>query len=193
MSSSGTPPSPKKTTFLTSDPRGRPPSAYHVASDGVSQRARQGHGDGSKGTGATLTTAKHAVHAFTPDKATRDVVRANVKDSVARGIDTQTALRMEIMDGLASPTAQHGNAHQEAFPGFGTTHKSGGFVSFPQPGSGLANFDAVAQRAQARKHNGNIPPIQDTQSTQHTRESTAFNTQALQEQRTFARGLLTPK
>lgn len=186
-------PGPKKTTFLTSDPRGRPPSAYHVEADGTSQRARQGHGDGSTGTGATLTSKKHAVHAFTPDKATRDVVRANVKDSVARGLDTQTALRLEIMDGLAMPTAQHGNAHQEAFPGRGTTHKSGGFVAFPQANSTLANFDAVALRSQQRKHDGRFPAIEDTQSAQHTRESHTFNQQAMDQQQTFARNLLTPK
>lgn len=184
MSSSNT--STKKTTFLTSDPRGRPPSAYHVKSDGQSQRARQGHNGG-----AALTREKHAVHAFTPDKVMRDVVRSNVKRSVAsQGYSTQFALRLEIMDGLASPVAQSGNAHQEAFPGFKPTHKSGGYVAFPEPDSRLANFDLVAHNTRRRERDPSIPAITDSQSTAQTRESVAFNSQALSDQQAFTRRFL---
>jgi hypothetical protein len=202
------PPPRKETSFLTVDPTGsRAPSAYHVDLFGISQRARQEH----KG-GAALTKAMPAVHAFTESKVKRDIVHALVKGSMEKGIDGPMALRMEIMDGLASPIPHAGDAHQEAFPGGlkkGNPHKSGGLVKFAETGSALADFDTVASQTSAirakeklakrRAAKGSLiathipTPIIDHTTTSPTLASDTFSFSALSAQRAWARSILTPK
>lgn len=196
----------RQTTFLTHETRPekevRAPSAYHVDVQGDhignSQRARQEHKSGPK-----LTSEKHRVHAFTQTKQQQMAV-SGLTAQMAKGgqMDPQTALRLNIMDGLASPTAFHGAQHIETSRnavGKGNPHFSGGTVSFPQQGSNLSKFDLLgATTVQARKefkrdkHNVTTQPITDSMTTSSA-SATQFNQAAVKEQQRFAQSVLKPK
>ncbi|MES2670098.1 MAG: hypothetical protein V4673_06720 [Pseudomonadota bacterium] len=186
----------KLTTFLTTE-HGRAPSAYHVDLQSVSQRARQEHR-----SGPTLTSEKLRIQAFTQTKQMAKAVSKLVKhDSRRLGVDPEFALRLQIMDGLASPTIQAGKAHLEVSHsefGKGNPHVSGGAVMFPARDSPLSNFDQVAattsmRRGQIRARSAVTPPITQTMSPQITPQAEAFNDEALRAQHGFARSLLKGK
>ena len=193
------------TTFLTvtQDPAvDRAPSAYRVEPDTAptgmrSQRSRQEHpGDG----GAVNTGVLPTVHAFTSTQHMQGVVADLAEGTAHRtGMDPSMALRLEIMDGLASPTASAGAQHIEAFTGQAPAewnpHISGGTVQFAQPGSLLGDFDAVHARTahnQAAAPHNQLPPIPAAQGATNniTPEAQRFNTAAVQAQTNFARQLL---
>lgn len=186
----------KLTTFLTTE-NGRAPSAYHVDLQSVSQRARQEHR-----SGPTLTSEKLRIQAFTQTKQMAKAVSKLVQhDSQRLGVDPEFALRLQIMDGLASPTIQAGKAHlevsQSAF-GKGNPHVSGGTVMFPAKDSPLSNFDQVAattsmRRGQIRARSAVTPPIAQSMSSQITPQAEAFNDEALRAQHGFAQSLLKGK
>lgn len=184
----------KLTTFLTTE-GGRAPSAYHVDLQSVSQRARQEHR-----SGPTLTSEKLRIQAFTQTKHMAKVVSQMVQhDSQRLGVDPEFALRLQIMDGLASPVIESGKAHlevsQNAF-GKGNPHVSGGTVMFPAKDSPLSNFDQVAsntslRRGQLRAKSSVVaPPITQSMSTRITPQAEAFNDEALRAQHGFAQSLL---
>lgn len=193
----------RQTTFLTHETRAekqpRAPSAYHVQTDGDtigdSQRARQQHKSGAK-----LTSEKHRVHAFTQTKQQQMAVSSLTADMASTGqMDAQTALRLNIMDGLASPTAFHGAQHIEtsrSAVGKGNPHFSGGTVTFPQTGTPLADFDAVANRTQQmrsqhKKGQTVSPPITGGMDSDPA-PAKQFNQAALKEQQRFAQSILKP-
>lgn len=197
----------RQTTFLTVDSGNRAPSAYHVNvqgdSIGNSQRARQEHR-----SGPTVTREKHAVHAFIPNtgnaQQTKDMQRATAKitaDMVTQtGMDPQMALRLNIMDGLAVPTASHGAQHIEAFQGNlsrGNPHRSGGTVAFPDPQSNLSKYDLVkATTAQMKRENANSKgPTKPITGGVGANPSSVqqFNHAATKEQQRFAQSILKPK
>ncbi|MBL8484828.1 MAG: hypothetical protein JNJ60_21715 [Rhodocyclaceae bacterium] len=183
---------PRKTTFLTTE-QGRAPSAYHVSESGDTQRVRQEHR-----SGPTVTSEKRRVQAFTSTKDMAWVVHDNIKDTVEkRGFSVEAALRMEIMDGLASPLVAPGRGHIEVSEGNigkGNPHVSGGTVAFPAKGSPLENFDALKQATQQRKRAVSTAPLpqSSTMSTQITPQAQDFNRRALTEQQTFAQAVLKP-
>ncbi len=191
---SPTPPR-KPTAFVTHDhAKGRAPSAYYVETKGGqlgdSRRARQEHGGGP-----TVTKQKSAVHAFASDKQQIRAVHANVKATIAReDIDAQDALRMEILDGMASPAAAFGDAHEEAFPGGvrkGNPHRSGGLVEFAEQGSDLADFDKVKKATRALKKGVHgASPITDSTTHLPTPASSQFNQASVHAQQDWAQGLL---
>ena len=180
----------KSTTFLTTETN-RSPSAYHVDSQGRTQRARQDHA-----SGPTVTSNQVRHQAFTDDKTQARKVAAIVHDDSQRfGVSPAFALRMAIMDGLASPKLKHGAGHVEASTnalGRGNPHVSGGTVTFPQSGSPLANFDQVATTTQRRKTNGatSEPALTGTTTPHLTPEAQAFNKQSMQQQSMFAQTIL---
>jgi hypothetical protein len=187
----------KLTTFLTTE-SGRAPSAYHVDLQSVSQRARQEHR-----SGPTLTSEKLRLQAFTQTKHLAKAVSKLVQsDSRRLGVDPEFALRLQIMDGLASPMIQSGKAHLEvshsAF-GKGNPHVSGGTVMFPAKDSPLSNFDQVAattslRRGQIRAKSAvKTPPITQSMSPLTTPQAQAFNEEALRAQHGFAQALLKGK
>ncbi|MBL8473637.1 MAG: hypothetical protein KF778_07805 [Rhodocyclaceae bacterium] len=184
---------PRKTTFLTTE-QGRAPSAYHVSETGDTQRVRQEHKHGP-----TVTSEKRRIQAFTATKDMAWVVHDNVKDTVEkRGYSVEAALRLEIMDGLASPLVASGRGHVEVSEGNigkGNPHVSGGTVAFPAKGSPLENYDALKQATQQRKHSiPNAPsPQSTTMSKQITPQAQEFNRRALAEQQTFAQAVLNPR
>lgn len=184
----------KLTTFLTTE-GGRAPSAYHVDLQSVSQRARQEHR-----SGPTLTSEKLRIQSFTQTKHMAQVVSQLVQhDSERLGVGPEFALRLQIMDGLASPMIESGKGHLEvshsAF-GKGNPHVSGGTVMFPAKDSPLSNFDQVAantslREKQVRKQSPVLaPPITQTMSAQITPQAQAFNEEALRVQQAFAQSLL---
>lgn len=175
------------TTFLTLDEGNRAPSAYKVDiahnSVGQSQRARQEHPHGP-----AVTRKHNAVHGFTADKKGAKTLTNLMKTSIARGLDPQTALRMEILDGHASPRAKAGNGHVEAFdtaPGRGNPHRSGGTVMFASSRGPLSDFAAVAENV-----NAGGEPIHDRATTRVTRAGAEFNRAASHDQQSWARRLL---
>ncbi len=194
----------RQTTFLTVDQGNRAPSAYHVNVQGNtignSQRARQEHGHGP-----AVTREKHAVHAFIPNQGNsqqaKEMQRATAKitaDMVTQtGMDPQTALRLNMMDGLAVPTASHGAQHIEAFQGNlsrGNPHRSGGTVAFPEPQSMLSKYDLVkATTAQMKRENANskgpTKPI-NTGVSANPSSVQQFNQAAMAEQQRFAQSVL---
>lgn len=184
----------KLTTFLTAE-GGRAPSAYHVDLQSVSQRARQEHR-----SGPTLTSEKLRIQSFTQTKHMAQVVSQLVQhDSERLGVGPEFALRLQIMDGLASPMIESGKGHLEvshsAF-GKGNPHVSGGTVMFPAKGSPLSNFDHVATNTslrsdQVKTHSPVLaPPITQAMSTRITPQAQAFNEEALRAQQEFAQSLL---
>ncbi len=184
----------KLTTFLTTE-GGRAPSAYHVDLQSVSQRARQEHR-----SGPTLTSEKLRIQSFTQTKHMAKVVSQLVQhDSQRLGVDPEFALRLQIMDGLASPMVESGKGHLEvshsAF-GKGNPHVSGGTVMFPAKDSPLSNFDQIASNTSLRKKQIKkqspviAPPITQTMSAQITPQALAFNEEALRAQQGFAQSLL---
>ena len=184
----------KLTTFLTTE-GGRAPSAYHVDLQSVSQRARQEHR-----SGPTLTSEKLRIQSFTQTKHMAQVVSQLVQhDSERLGVGPEFALRLQIMDGLASPRIESGKGHLEvshsAF-GKGNPHVSGGTVMFPAKDSPLSNFDLVARNTSRRSEQvkANSPelalPITQAMSTQITPQAQAFNEEALRAQQGFAQSLL---
>ncbi|MCY7293835.1 hypothetical protein [Alteromonas sp. a30] len=199
----------RSTTFLTKDDtKNRAASAYHVEvrgdTIGNSQRARQEHSHGP-----TVTRNKNAVHAFIPEngkpeeaKRKQKAVSKVTKDMVkSTGMDPQTAMRLNIMDGLAEPTASANAQHIEAFSspvGRGNPHRSGGTVKFPEPQSNLSKFDLVSATTQQMKKevkstgHTTTKPITDTVSNNPS-SAQQFNSAALAEQRRFAQSILNPK
>lgn len=184
----------KLTTFLTTE-GGRAPSAYHVDLQSVSQRARQEHR-----RGPTLTSEKLRIQSFTQTKHMAQVVSQLVQhDSERLGVGPEFALRLQIMDGLASPMIESGKGHLEVSHstfGKGNPHVSGGTVMFPAKDSPLSNFDQVAantslREKQARKQSPVLaPPITLTMSAQITPQAQAFNEEALRAQQGFTQSLL---
>lgn len=201
MSTSSSPAQQRQTTFITQDPTGkRAPSTYHVDTTGGqigdSQRARQQHK-----SGPTVTKQKNAVHAFTDSKRMQKAVSKITKDMVNANpsLNPQQALRLNIMDGLASPTATQGAQHIEAFNsklGKGNPHRSGGTVTFPQSGSTLANFDTVSANTKQMKREVNsshktAAPITDT-TTSNPASAQQFNSANMRAQHAFAQSILNP-
>jgi hypothetical protein len=188
----------KETTFLTVDPSGnRAPSAYHVENNrsqtGMrSQRSRQQHDHGPSNTEVMRT-----VHAFTQTGAMQVAVADNVDETVARtGMNVSQALRLEIMDGLASPTASFGAHHLETFThlpnSMANPHISGGRVQFAQSNSPLGNFNSVVSNTEANRL---VAPQHRTYATDGataapTPQVTQFNQSALAAQRSFTQGVL---
>lgn len=184
----------KLTTFLTTE-NGRAPSAYHVDLQSVSQRARQEHR-----SGPTLTSEKLRIQSFTQTKHMAKVVSHLVQhDSERLGVGPEFALRLQIMDGLASPMIESGKGHLEVSHsefGKGNPHVSGGTVMFPAKDSPLSDFSQVAsntslRRQQIKKKSPVLaPPITQAMSTQITPQAQAFNEEALRAQQGFAQSLL---
>lgn len=186
----------KKTTFLTTE-SGRAPSAYHVDLQSHSQRVRQEHRNGP-----TVTSEKRRVQAFTQTKQMAHAVSQLVKlDSRRLGVDPEFALRLQIMDGLASPVIASGKGHLEvsdkAF-GKGNPHVSGGTVMFPAHGSPLEDFDQLAAKTKVRKrevkaHKSVLtPPVKQSMSHQSTPQADVYNQEALRAQSAFASSILKP-
>lgn len=184
----------KLTTFLTTED-GRAPSAYHVDLQSVSQRSRQEHR-----SGPTLTSEKLRIQSFTQTRHMARVVSQLVQhDSERLGVGPEFALRLQIMDGLASPMIESGKGHLEvshsAF-GKGNPHVSGGTVMFPAKDSPLSNFDQVAANTSLREKHARkqspvlAAPITQAMSTQITPQAQAFNEEALRAQQGFAQSLL---
>ena len=188
----------RPTTFLTVDPTGvRAPSAYSVENSTsiggmVSERSRQQHPDGPTNTGRMQT-----VHAFTSTPEMQEAVADNVDDTVARtGMNPSMALRLEIMDGLASPMATNGAQHLETFTALPNSaanpHISGGTVRFAQPTSALGSFNTVHSRTAHNRqspHN-QLPTFRGGVTNHQTHQSTSFNRSALTAQQRFARAIL---
>lgn len=188
----------RKTTFLTVDAGGnRAPSAYNVqqslsAQGMVSQRARQQHDNGPVNTHPT-----QAVHAFT-DSEKRQVKIADHVEKVAKdsGTNVSTALRMDVMDGLARVRMRANDNHLETFihepPSYANPHISGGKVKFAQDHSQLADFDAVEKRTNHNRVNQHAtkPPFQRGVSDTPSQEAKEFNRTSLQAQQKFAKSVL---
>lgn len=186
----------KLTTFLTTE-SGRAPSAYHVDPQSQSQRARQEHPHGP-----TVTSEKRRIQAFTQTKEMAHAVSQLVQhDSRRLGVDPEFALRLQIMDGLASPLIAAGKAHLEVSDGAfgqGNPHVSGGTVTFPAKDSPLSDFNQVVAATQARKQQVRAgygvltPPVTQSMSQAITPQADAFNREALRAQHAFASALLKP-
>jgi hypothetical protein len=173
------------TTFLT-ETEDRAPTAYYVAPDGTNRRARQQHD-----AGARLTDPEMRTHAFVSELQWADQLTTVVKDVSAEfGLARDDALRLQILDGLASPRLRAGYSHVEASRR--KTHLSLGSVCFPTPGSLLANFDAVAENTRARSTGepGAPAPITTSTTGTLTPAAHAFNQTASAEQRDFASAVL---
>ncbi len=168
----------RETTFLTKEDD-RAPSAYHIDAHGGTQRIRQQHRDGP-----AITPRKQRVQAFTDTKQQADAV---VRFVNARPGPTDEALRLEILDGMASPRLAAGRHHVEATVtdrGRGNVHVSGGVVRFAEPLSRLADFDTVRERSEA----GEL--VHDTLANRRNSAAEAFNTMAIDQQRAFAARIL---
>jgi hypothetical protein len=173
------------TTFLT-ETEDRAPTAYHVTAGGINQRARQEHE-----AGARLTDPEMRTHAFVSELQWADQLTTVVKDvSGEFGWARDDALRLQILDGLASPRLRAGYSHVEASRR--KTHLSLGSVCFPTPGSLLSNFDAVAENTLARSAGqpGVPDPITTSTTDRLTPAAHAFNRAASAEQRDFASSVL---
>jgi hypothetical protein len=188
----------KLTTFLTKE-SGRAPSAYHIDPlTSESQRVRQEHR-----SGPVVTPQVQRIQAFTQTKQMAHAVSKLVKeDSQRLGVDPEFALRLQIMDGLASPTIASGKAHLEVSQnrfGKGNPHVSGGTVAFPAKDSPLSNFTQLSARTDKRRleiENGvqiKTPPVKASMSDEITPSAEAFNKEALRAQHSFAQGILKPK
>lgn len=188
----------KNTTFLTVDPSGnRAPSAYHAENSRnqagmMSQRSRQQHDHGPANTEIMRT-----VHAFTQTGQMQEAVADNVDETVARtGMNVSQALRLEIMDGLASPTASFGAHHLETFTNrpnsLANPHISGGTVQFAHANSQLGDFNSVVSNTEANRSVASQHRTYATQgSTAHTTPQVhQFNQSALEAQRDFAQSIL---
>lgn len=180
----------KSTVFLTKED-GRAPSAYHIDQQSHSQRVRQEHRHGP-----TVTSEKLRYQAFTTTKHMAKAVSSLVQqDSQRLGVSNEFALRMQIMDGLVTPTIRAGSAHLEVSTGAfgkGNPHVSGGTVMFPQQGSPLSDFTQLEattnqRRQQTKQHQPVSPPVTTSMSQQITPQAQAFNQQALKDQRSFVK------
>ncbi|XHS79552.1 hypothetical protein ACFJGW_06140 [Burkholderiaceae bacterium UC74_6] len=168
----------RETTFLTKEDD-RAPSAYHIDEHGGTQRIRQQHRDGP-----TVTPRKQRVQAFTD---TKKQANALVRFVDARPDPTDHALRLEIMDGMASPRVAAGRHHVEATVSDkrrGNVHISGGVVRFAEPLSQLADFDSIKDRNEA----GEL--VHDTLVNRRNSAAEAFNAMAIEQQRAFAARIL---
>ncbi|WDD96744.1 hypothetical protein [Thalassomonas actiniarum] len=174
----------------------RAPSAYGVENSTstrgmISERSRQQHDHGPTNTGRMQT-----VHAFTSSPQMQEAVAYNVDDTVARtGMNVSAALRLEIMDGLASPLATSGAQHLETFTNqphsMANPHISGGTVHFAQPTSALGDFNTVRARTEHNSQSAHQRPTFRTGVTAHqTPQSVSFNRSALTAQQRFARSVL---
>ncbi|WDE09546.1 hypothetical protein [Thalassomonas haliotis] len=157
----------------------------------ISERSRQQHDHGPTNTGRMQT-----VHAFTSTPQLQTAVADNVDETVARtGMNVSAALRLEIMDGLASPLATSGAQHLETFTALPNSaanpHISGGRVNFAQPTSTLGDFSTVhARTAHNRQSAHPLPTFRTGVTAQQTPQSVSFNRSALTAQQRFARSIL---
>ncbi|MFM0742197.1 hypothetical protein PQQ51_33655, partial [Paraburkholderia xenovorans] len=111
----------RETTFVTKEDR-YAPSAYHVDSSGKTQRARQEHKDG-----AAVTSVRSRTQAFVNSGHQMHALNKAVNsDMQSLAVKPDTALRMGIMDGLASPFAAANKKHVETLSDSSGLHLSRG-------------------------------------------------------------------
>jgi hypothetical protein len=177
-----------ETTFLTKEET-RAPSAYYVADSGKTQRSRQEHRSGPSVTGVAKRT-----QAFTKSpKQAKTLCTVIMRDAAKLGVKPDKALRMAILDGIASPRLRSDMSHVEASSnpvGKGNPHLSGGVVKFPEPGSRLSDFKLVRQITRDRMQDDSLAPVADAMTDEPTPAALSFNDQSLNEQFEFATATL---